>query len=158
MFGLGWFCVLRWTTLGHRASIKSVNCNLILHTWRKLIYVYVILVCLWLGWGPFSNSWELGTSCHDGEGFRTSATTHGDQGWVREFAVVALFVCSHLSMWINYFLCARSCCSRRAEKYFRRGARLDWPEGATSRESMRAVTKLPRLPVIFQNPSQLVYL
>ncbi|XP_024460526.1 serine/threonine-protein kinase AFC1 isoform X3 [Populus trichocarpa] len=37
---------------------------------------------------------------------------------------------------------------RRAEKYFRRGARLDWPEGATSRESMRAVTKLPRLPNI----------
>ncbi|KAB5519757.1 hypothetical protein DKX38_024093 [Salix brachista] len=35
---------------------------------------------------------------------------------------------------------------RRAEKYFRRGMRLDWPEGATSRESMKAVTKLPRLP------------
>lgn len=34
---------------------------------------------------------------------------------------------------------------RRAEKYFRRGVRLDWPEGAASRESMRAVWKLPRL-------------
>lgn len=34
---------------------------------------------------------------------------------------------------------------RRAEKYFRRGARLDWPEGATSRESIKAVWKLPRL-------------
>ncbi|KAG8376452.1 hypothetical protein BUALT_Bualt09G0064800 [Buddleja alternifolia] len=34
---------------------------------------------------------------------------------------------------------------RRAEKYFRRGSRLDWPGGATSRESMRAVWKLPRL-------------
>ncbi|XP_043701618.1 serine/threonine-protein kinase AFC1-like [Telopea speciosissima] len=34
---------------------------------------------------------------------------------------------------------------RRAEKYFRRGARLDWPEGAASKESMRAVWKLPRL-------------
>ncbi|KAL8480505.1 hypothetical protein ACS0TY_027154 [Phlomoides rotata] len=34
---------------------------------------------------------------------------------------------------------------RRAEKYFKRGLRLDWPEGATSRESMRAVWKLPRL-------------
>ncbi|XP_043715240.1 serine/threonine-protein kinase AFC1 isoform X1 [Telopea speciosissima] len=33
----------------------------------------------------------------------------------------------------------------RAEKYFRRGARLDWPEGAASRESTRAVWKLPRL-------------
>ena len=37
--------------------------------------------------------------------------------------------------------------SRHAEKYVRRG-RLDWPEGATSRDSIRAVTKLPRLPVI----------
>ncbi|KAG4190867.1 hypothetical protein ERO13_A07G055900v2 [Gossypium hirsutum] len=33
---------------------------------------------------------------------------------------------------------------RRAEKYVRRG-RLDWPDGAASRESMRAVLKLPRL-------------
>ncbi|RWR86022.1 serine/threonine-protein kinase AFC1 isoform X1 [Cinnamomum micranthum f. kanehirae] len=35
--------------------------------------------------------------------------------------------------------------NRQSEKYFRRGARLDWPEGAASRESMRAVWKLPRL-------------
>ncbi|KAL6507966.1 CAAX prenyl protease 1 [Orobanche gracilis] len=34
---------------------------------------------------------------------------------------------------------------RHAEKYFRRGSRLYWPEGATSRESMKAVLKLPRL-------------
>eukprot|EP00268_Persea_americana_P013723 TRINITY_DN160_c0_g1_i7.p2 TRINITY_DN160_c0_g1~~TRINITY_DN160_c0_g1_i7.p2 ORF type:complete len:102 (+),score=14.36 TRINITY_DN160_c0_g1_i7:3369-3674(+) len=33
---------------------------------------------------------------------------------------------------------------RHAEKYIRRG-RLDWPEGATSRDSIRAVLKLPRL-------------
>ncbi|AEE79110.1 protein kinase (AME2/AFC1) [Arabidopsis thaliana] len=35
---------------------------------------------------------------------------------------------------------------RRSEKYFRRGAKLDWPEGATSRDSLKAVWKLPRLP------------
>ncbi|CAN6585451.1 unnamed protein product [Malus baccata var. baccata] len=35
---------------------------------------------------------------------------------------------------------------RHAEKYVRRG-RLDWPEGAASRESIRAVQKLPRLQV-----------
>lgn len=35
---------------------------------------------------------------------------------------------------------------RHADKYVRRG-RLDWPEGATSRESIRAVLKLPRLQV-----------
>uniref|UniRef100_A0A1D1XP77 dual-specificity kinase n=1 Tax=Anthurium amnicola TaxID=1678845 RepID=A0A1D1XP77_9ARAE len=34
---------------------------------------------------------------------------------------------------------------RCAEKYFRRGLRLNWPEGAACRESMRAVWKLPRL-------------
>lgn len=34
---------------------------------------------------------------------------------------------------------------RRAEKYFRRGTRLNWPEGAASRESIRAVRKVSRL-------------
>ncbi|KAM7250673.1 hypothetical protein ACFE04_022556 [Oxalis oulophora] len=33
---------------------------------------------------------------------------------------------------------------RHAQKYIRKG-RLDWPEGATSRESIKSVTKLPRL-------------
>ncbi|XP_028107815.1 serine/threonine-protein kinase AFC3 isoform X2 [Camellia sinensis] len=35
--------------------------------------------------------------------------------------------------------------NRGAEKYFRRGSRLNWPEGAVSRESIRAVNKLDRL-------------
>ncbi|KAF8088163.1 hypothetical protein N665_0550s0022 [Sinapis alba] len=35
--------------------------------------------------------------------------------------------------------------SRGAEKYFRRGGRLNWPEGANSRESIRAVKRLDRL-------------
>uniref|UniRef100_A0A0D6R4S5 dual-specificity kinase n=1 Tax=Araucaria cunninghamii TaxID=56994 RepID=A0A0D6R4S5_ARACU len=34
---------------------------------------------------------------------------------------------------------------RKSEKYFRRGVRLNWPEGAASRESLRAVRKLMRL-------------
>uniref|UniRef100_A0A2N9GUQ1 dual-specificity kinase n=1 Tax=Fagus sylvatica TaxID=28930 RepID=A0A2N9GUQ1_FAGSY len=34
---------------------------------------------------------------------------------------------------------------RGAEKYFRRGLRINWPEGAVSRESIRAVNKLHRL-------------
>ena len=33
---------------------------------------------------------------------------------------------------------------RHAEKYVRRG-RLDWPDGAASRDSLKAVLKLPRL-------------
>ncbi|XP_031405116.1 serine/threonine-protein kinase AFC3 isoform X2 [Punica granatum] len=35
--------------------------------------------------------------------------------------------------------------SQGAEKYFRRQSRLNWPEGASSRESIRAVTKLNSL-------------
>ncbi|XVE71077.1 hypothetical protein DITRI_Ditri10aG0121200 [Diplodiscus trichospermus] len=34
--------------------------------------------------------------------------------------------------------------NRGAEKYFRKGSRLNWPEGAVSRESIRAVKKLDR--------------
>lgn len=34
---------------------------------------------------------------------------------------------------------------RRAEKYFRHGRELNWPEAAISRESIRAVRRLPRL-------------
>lgn len=39
-------------------------------------------------------------------------------------------------------------CSNGAEKYFRRGARLNWPLGAVSRESIRAVKKLDCLKVL----------
>jgi len=46
---------------------------------------------------------------------------------------------------LNLFFCFHS---RHAGKYVRRG-RLDWPEGAASRESMKAVLKLPRLQVYF---------
>ncbi|KAK9273400.1 hypothetical protein L1049_018210 [Liquidambar formosana] len=35
--------------------------------------------------------------------------------------------------------------NRGAEKYIKRGSRLNWPEGAVSRESIRAVKKLDRL-------------
>ncbi|XP_024031644.1 serine/threonine-protein kinase AFC3 isoform X1 [Morus notabilis] len=38
--------------------------------------------------------------------------------------------------------------NRGAEKYFKRGARLNWPEGAVSRESIRAVKKLDCLKVL----------
>ena len=35
--------------------------------------------------------------------------------------------------------------NRGAEKYFKRSSRLNWPEGAVSRESIRAVKKLNHL-------------
>ncbi|KAF2282864.1 hypothetical protein GH714_043348 [Hevea brasiliensis] len=46
---------------------------------------------------------------------------------------------------------------RHAEKYIRRG-RLDWPEGATSRESIKAVTKLPRLQHVDHSAGDLIHL
>ncbi|GJN21488.1 hypothetical protein PR202_gb08968 [Eleusine coracana subsp. coracana] len=43
---------------------------------------------------------------------------------------------------------------RQAEKYIRKGC-LNWPEGCTSRESMKAVMKLPRLQnLVMQNVDQ----
>lgn len=56
----------------------------------------------------------------------------------------AILVCSchHILSAINLSLFHLD--SRHAEKYVRRG-RLDWPEGATSRESIKSVMKLPRL-------------
>ncbi|CAN7135481.1 unnamed protein product [Brassica rapa subsp. narinosa] len=42
-------------------------------------------------------------------------------------------------------------CSRCSERYFKRGAKLDWPEGAASRDILKAVWKLPRLPLIMQH-------
>ncbi|TKW40079.1 hypothetical protein SEVIR_1G222600v4 [Setaria viridis] len=43
---------------------------------------------------------------------------------------------------------------RQSEKYIRKG-RLNWPEGCTSRESMKAVMKLPRLQnLVMQNVDQ----
>lgn len=70
------------------------------------------------------------------------------QIWSCEPSTLFYFFCGvsfEGKVWYWFCCCF---CSRRTEKYFRRGTRLDWPEGATSRESMRAVWKLPRLPVL----------
>ncbi|XP_065849711.1 serine/threonine-protein kinase AFC3 isoform X2 [Euphorbia lathyris] len=45
---------------------------------------------------------------------------------------------------------------RGAEKYFRRGTRVNWPEGAVSRESIRAVKKLDRLKNMVSQPIGLI--
>ncbi|XP_018513731.1 uncharacterized protein LOC103863393 [Brassica rapa] len=54
-------------------------------------------------------------------------------------------ICGVLVAYLLKFVC------RRSERYFRRGAKLDWPEGAASRDSLKAVWKLPRLPLIMQH-------
>lgn len=48
----------------------------------------------------------------------------------------------------SYVIVFFGICSSSALKYFRRGTRLNWPEGAVTRESIRAVRKLHRLKVL----------
>lgn len=88
----------------------------------------------WRGfWGQYPNIWCLELSKSD-------------------YIVLSAMFLGFLRGWSSYVLyLSLFSCSRRSEKYFRSGTRLDWPDGATSRESMRAVWKLPRLPVIIQN-------
>lgn len=66
--------------------------------------------------------------------------------------IVLLFVSNHvyiISLLIDPILTVVIAYlgSRRLEKYFRHGRELNWPEGAVSRESIRAVRRLPRLRV-----------
>jgi dual-specificity kinase len=66
-------------------------------------------------------------------------------------AVLDPYQCHKLSAMLEDYL--KLCvllfllCSRHGEKYVRKG-RLNWPEGCASRESMKAVMKLPRLQVL----------
>jgi len=102
------------------------------------------------GRGAFPNAWKLGTFGHDGKGPRTFTTSYGAQSRVR--TIISSYLQHQIPAENNlncHFLYQNQngSCSRRSEKYFRRGAKLDWPEGATSRDSLKAVWKLPRLPV-----------
>eukprot|EP00976_Prorocentrum_cordatum_P069279 1179477-Prorocentrum_minimum.AAC.1 len=57
--------------------------------------------------------------------------------------------------WLTIFWSLRGCClsgSRHCHKYFRHAVReLNWPEGASSRESVRAVRKMFKLQVRYAN-------
>ncbi|KAI8526975.1 hypothetical protein RHMOL_Rhmol12G0040500 [Rhododendron molle] len=64
------------------------------------------------------------------------STRHYRAPEVWDGAILVIYGVLVVSWW-NYAL-------RHAEKYVKRG-RLDWPEGATSRDSIKAVMKLPRL-------------
>lgn len=114
---------------------------------RRLIYL--LLHNLVTGGGTFPDSWKLGTSCNDGKGVRAVASKYDCSSGVGLSLSVYKYIHTHTHI---YTLCNHTwylfVYSRRSEKYFRRGSRLDWPEGATSRESMRAVWKLPRLQVL----------
>lgn len=97
------------------------------------------------GWGFVSDSWELRAPCHDGAGTWSPAPAHIEEIRVslNLFILFCLFVSQGAWSWLDAHF-AHGNYSRHAEKYVRRG-RLDWPEGAASRESIKAVQKLARL-------------
>lgn len=111
--------------------------------WHWYVDISLILQTV-AGWSSFPDSWELGASCNDGKGAWTTTSKYDHASRVCYF--ITFMECEAWYWFCFWFH------SRRTEKYFRRGTRLDWPEGATSRESMRAVWKLPRLPVLLLNP------
>lgn len=96
-----------------------------------------------------SDTWELRASSHDGKGFRPVTSAHVEKSWVRphlRISIVNVIILMFYRKDLVIYVYNCSCFSRHAEKYVRRG-RLDWPEGATSRESIKSVMKLPRLQV-----------
>lgn len=115
-----------------------------------------------------SNTREFGTFGNDGAGFRTSARAYDSKGRVsyswklgRISCLYEALISVNVTLMMNemYVVWDSECwtklnnvcacfnsCSRGCEKYFRR-SRLNWPEGAVSRESIRAVKKLDSLKV-----------
>lgn len=100
------------------------------------------------GWSFVPNTWEFGAPCNDGEGPWSIATAHVKESRVGcptlDDKLFPSPKCLQDVKFYSYFCTLLF--SRHAEKYVRRG-RLDWPEGADSRDSIKAVQKLPRLQV-----------
>ncbi|RLN22349.1 serine/threonine-protein kinase AFC3 [Panicum miliaceum] len=95
----------------------------------------VILKASLLGGSIVSNTRESGTPSNDGEGSGTYTGAYDTESKCCNFMETLVYRgCSYM-----IFICSS------AQKYFRRATRLNWPEGAVSRESIRAVRKLDRL-------------
>lgn len=104
---------------------------------------------LFTGWGSVSNTWEFGTPCYDGTSSWPHASAHVKESRVSDLEMLFFWgppIWFWKSMKIEWCFSYGIIFSRHADKYVRRG-RLDWPEGAASRESIKAVQKLPRLQV-----------
>lgn len=65
-------------------------------------------------------------------------------------------IINNISTVFSLVFCGLHIRSSSTLKYFKRGAKLNWPEGATSRESISAVRKLDSLKVKYSiHPSHL---
>lgn len=115
----------------------------------KLVLKMVAKLALWLGRSIVPNSWELGAPCNDGEGPWTHSTAHVKKSGVSTLSLYDSMFASGTSYWMGRLTVdlLGMLSSRHAEKYVRKG-KLDWPEGASSRDSIKAVSKLPRLQVL----------
>lgn len=95
-----------------------------------------------VGWSIIPNSWKFGAPCNDGKSPWTTTPAYVEESRV---SCYSFFSPSdgeaNMKPNANFFYVVFS---RHADKYVRRG-RLDWPEGAASRDSIKAVLKLPRL-------------
>lgn len=118
----------------------------------QLCHLYLgLLDIVGTGWGFVSNTREFGAPCNDGTCSGSPSPAYVEESWVSDHAMLLSLV---FVFKINYKRIKRCplfrwCYrSRHAEKYVRK-CRLDWPEGAASRESIKAVQKLPRLQVCF---------
>ena len=160
---LGIFAGLGWS---YPCDIWSVGCILVeLCTVRFLISSCQLFVIVWVmplyslflhiigtGWGVVSNTWELGAPCNDGTCSWSPPTAYVEESRVSDYAMPLplVFVLKYITKWLNGALFILDVISRQAEKYVRK-CRLDWPEGAASRESIKAVQRLPRLQVCFMH-------
>lgn len=106
----------------------------------------------WLsGWSIVSNTWKLRAPCYDGEGPWSHASAHVKKSRVSQLNIICAipFFAVQYESWSLLFNCIFFLyffLSRHGEKYVRK-SRLDWPDGAASRDSIKAVLKLPRLQV-----------
>lgn len=105
------------------------------------------------GWGVVSDSWKLGAPGNDGKSFGTYSRAHDSKVQVSDDEFIDSFFLKFPFQWMSVktrggtIYTTISIRSKGAEKYFKRGSRLRWPEGAISRESINAVKKLGHLKV-----------
>ncbi|OVA20834.1 Protein kinase domain [Macleaya cordata] len=92
-------------------------------------------VILGLGWSHPCDIWSIGCILVELCSGETLFKTHENLEHLAMMERVLGPLPLHMLKRVGY----------HAEKYIRRGCRLNWPEGATSRESIKAVLKLPRL-------------
>jgi len=152
--GLGW---------SYPCDIWSVGCILV-----ELCTVWFLWASVWFGMYKYRGS-ELPRFCRVRRYSRLMKTWNIWLWW-RGFSDLCRTIClrgqsmfrtnvvwtSMLWGLVGVLCLLILVCSRHSDKYIRKG-RLNWPEGCTSRESMKAVMQLSRLQVCLRNAWQNIH-